>query len=430
MAVFSKYQDVLKFMFDQLPMFQRVGSAAFKKDLTNTLALLEACGNPHQKLKTIHIAGTNGKGSTSHIIAGGLQALGYITGLYTSPHYKDFRERIKINGSFIEVAYIKTFINTYHEDIIRIKPSFFEMTVALAFSYFEYKKTDYAVIETGLGGRLDSTNVITPLLSVITNISFDHMDMLGDTLEKIAFEKAGIIKPGIPVIIGEDQEEVRHVFADMADQKKSPLIIAEKNIQAVRKVQGTTESWDIFAFKKPWITDFQIDISGPFQEKNLVTAMAALHQILGEEQHVVSKLKTFFPTFSKQTKFMGRWQILSRKPFILADSAHNEGGLGYVMNFLQSFPKNKLHIVMGFVNDKDINKILAFFPKIAEYYFVKANIPRGLDASILQQKALEYGLKGKSYSSVRKGFTVAKQKMQPDDVLFVGGSIFVVAEIL
>jgi dihydrofolate synthase/folylpolyglutamate synthase len=430
MARFTKYQDVLQFFYDQLPMFQRVGSPAFKKDLTNTLALLEACGNPHQKLKTIHIAGTNGKGSTSHLIAGGLQAMGFKTGLYTSPHYKDFRERIKINGQYIEPQFIKSFVNTFYQDIIRIQPSFFEMTVALSFYYFDQKKVDFAVIETGLGGRLDSTNVITPLLSVITNISFDHMDMLGDTLEKIAFEKAGIIKPGVPVIIGEDQEEVRHVFAETAKQKNSLYMVAEKDFQAVRKTNGLTETWDIFAFGKPWITNFRLDISGPFQEKNLITAMAALHYLLGEDKNVVSKLIKFFPHFSTYTKFMGRWQILSTKPFILADSAHNEGGLQYVVRYLESCPKNKLHIVLGFVNDKEINKILAVFPKDASYYFVKANIPRGLSATLLQEKATTYGLKGKSYSSVRKGFAAAKQKLQPDDVLFVGGSIFVVAEIL
>lgn len=427
MTKFSTYRDVLDYMMEKLPMYQRVGAAAYKKDLTNTLALLAATGNPHENLKTIHIAGTNGKGSTSHLIAGGLQASGYSVGLYTSPHYKDFRERIKINGNYISSQYIKTFINTYYDDIERIKPSFFELTVALAFRYFADKKVDYAVIETGLGGRLDSTNVVTPLLSVITNISFDHMNLLGDTLEKIAGEKAGIIKPKIPVLIGERQEDISHVFHQKAEEVEAPMLYADEITDVQKNENG---SWDILISRQPWINNLSIDIGGPFQSDNIRTSFAALHLLKSMIPMPVKNWKTFFARFSMQTKFMGRWQILSTKPYILTDSAHNEAGLSLVLEHLKTFPEKNLHFVLGFVNDKDLSKVLNLFPGGASYYFAKANIPRGLPADELKNTAGAAGLQGKSYSSVRKAFATAKRQLQPNDVLFVGGSIFVVAEIL
>jgi dihydrofolate synthase/folylpolyglutamate synthase len=430
MKRFTRYKDVLKYMFDKLPMYQRVGPQAYKKDLTNTLLLLEAVGNPHLNQRCIHVAGTNGKGSTSHLIAGGLQALGYSVGLYTSPHYKDFRERIKINGVYIGTQYIKNFINTWHTDIESIQPSFFELTVALAFRYFADQQTDFTVIETGLGGRLDSTNIITPLISVITNISFDHMNMLGDTLDKIAFEKAGIIKPAIPVVIGEKQPEIARVFKEKAAKEAAPIYFAEDILQVSAHQQGSKTVYSMIADGKPWIDDITFDIGGPFQEKNITTAFATLYLL---KEHIVpdpQKWMEFFPELSKKTRFMGRWQILSESPFILADSAHNEGGLQYVLDYLKNLTCNRLHILLGFVNDKDLDAVLNKFPKDAVYYFAKADIPRGLPADQLALQAARFSLSGKSYRSVKKAFAAAKSCMKPGDALYVGGSIFVVAEIL
>lgn len=430
MKRFSRYKDVLLYMFDKLPMYQRVGAQAYKKDLTNTLLLLEAVGNPHRNLRCIHVAGTNGKGSTSHVIAGGLQALGYSVGLYTSPHYKDFRERIKINGVYIGSQYIKNFINTYHSDIERIQPSFFELTVALAFRYFADQHTDFAVIETGLGGRLDSTNVITPLISVITNISFDHMNMLGDTLDKIAFEKAGIIKPGIPVVIGEKQPDIARVFEEKAAKEVAPMYFAEDVLEVTTRQHGTKTVYSMIADGKKWLDNITFDIGGPFQEKNITTAFAALYLL---KEHIVpdpGKWKKFFPELSKKTRFMGRWQILSESPFILADSAHNEGGLHYVLDYLKNMKCNRLHILLGFVNDKELDSVLKMFPKDAVYYFAKADIPRGLPADQLALEAARFSLIGKAYSSVRKAYAAAKSSLEPGDALYAGGSIFVVAEIL
>lgn len=427
MSAFSTYTDVLHYMMEKLPMYQRMGAAAYKKDLTNTLALLNLAGNPHEKIKTIHVAGTNGKGSTSHLIAAGLQASGYKVGLYTSPHYKDFRERIKINGDYISHQYIKKFINLYHDDIEEIKPSFFELTVVLAFAYFADQKVDYAVIETGLGGRLDSTNVITPMLSVITNISFDHMNLLGDTLEKIAGEKAGIIKYAVPVLIGERQDDIAHVFTRKAIQEHAPLHFADEIIEI--KNEGEYH-WNISRYGQVWFSDLSIDVGGPFQPENIKTAFAALYLLQPLIPYHTRSWTSFFARFSKLTKFIGRWQVMSEHPYILTDSAHNEAGLKLVLNHLSRFSETNLHFVLGFVNDKDLDHILELFPKDARYYFAKANIPRGLPADELQKLAAHSGLSGKSYRSVRKAFAIAKKQMQPNDVLFVGGSIFVVAEIL
>lgn len=429
MTPFRTYREVLAYLFDKLPMYQRVGAPAFKKDLTNTLRLLEVAGNPHESLTCIHIAGTNGKGSTSHLIAGGLQANGYRTGLYTSPHYKDFRERIKIDGQYITPAYIKKFINTYYHAIEEIQPSFFELTVVLAFSYFRDQHVDYAVIETGLGGRLDSTNVITPILSVITNISYDHMNMLGDTLELIAYEKAGIIKPGVPVLIGEMQPEVAGVFRKKASESRSDILFAP-DFTDVIQTRNYPATYKVNVHEKTWIPSIRFDIGGPYQAHNLRTAFAALYLLQEKISLDAGKWPDYFPSFSKHTRFMGRWQILSEKPLIVADSAHNEGGLHYVLDHLQSLKTRQIHFVLGFVNDKELGKILDMFPDKGVYYFAKANIPRGLPAHELKEVAARHGLRGKAYTSVKRAFVSAKKSMQPDDILFVGGSIFVVAEIL
>lgn len=432
MQSIRSYKEALEYMYTQLPMFQRQGPSAYKKDLTNTIALCEKAGNPQDKIKTIHIAGTNGKGTTTHIIAAGLQAQGYKVGVYTSPHYKDFRERIKINGKYISSNFILNFINTYKQDLEEIKPSFFEMTVALAFLYFVDQKVDYAIIETGLGGRLDSTNVINPLISIITNISLDHQNMLGDTLEEIAGEKAGIIKSSIPIIIGERQKSIEKVFLEKASVANSPIYFAEDhlNITYINSPSAGLKAYDVYVDGGKWIESLQTDLVGPFQEKNIITALYALYFLSKTTPIDVTKIKTFFPTLKAQTKYMGRWQILQNNPMIIADSAHNEGGLKIILEELSRLSYEKLHIVLGFVNDKDVSKVLDIFPKGATYYFAKANIPRGLDAKSLQETATLCGLHGKSYSSIRKALAAAKSKASLHDLIYVGGSIFVVAEVI
>lgn len=412
-------------------MYQRLGSAAYKKDLTNTIKLCEYTGNPQNNIKTIHIAGTNGKGTTTHIIAGGLQAQGYKVGVYTSPHYKDFRERIKINGTYIPKRFIIDFLNRYSKELEEIQPSFFEMTVAMAFLYFDEEKVDFAVIETGLGGRLDSTNVIIPLLSVITNISFDHQSMLGNTLAEIAGEKAGIIKNNIPVIIGESQKETDHVFIQKAIEMSAPVYFANDHIQLTQT--GFTDQNKIYNIKynqQIWIENLTTDLSGPFQERNIITGMYALKQLSETVNINIEKLKLFFAVLKSKTGYFGRWQILGSNPLIIADSAHNEGGLKIILREIQELKYKNLHIIIGFVNDKELSSVLELFPKKAIYYFAKANIPRGLNAALLKTEGEKYGLSGKSYISVRKALAAAKIKAHSDDLVFIGGSIFVVAEVI
>jgi len=427
----KSYKSALSYIFAKLPMYHRVGQVAYKKDLTNTIQLCEAAGNPQDKIKTIHIAGTNGKGTTTHIIAGGLQSQGYKVGVYTSPHYKDFRERIKINGQYITSKFIVNFLNKHHETIELVDPSFFEVTVAMAFAYFESEKVDFAIIETGLGGRLDSTNIINPLLSVITNISYDHQNLLGDTLQAIAGEKAGIIKEKVPILIGERQSEVEQVFIDKAKTMSAPITFAEDNLKLtlLQSANGTKEYQAKYQ-DEIWLKSLKTTISGPFQDKNLVTGLCALKMLSKQIEINDAQLIHFFPDLIQKTAYMGRWQVLGQRPLIIADSAHNEGGLKLVINELTTIKKTHLHIVMGFVNDKDLSKVLALFPKDATYYFAKANIPRGLEASALQTTAKEFQLIGKSYTSVNKAFAAAHKKAQPEDLIFVGGSIFVVAEVL
>lgn len=428
---FKSYSAVLDYIYAKLPMFQRQGPSAYKKDLTNTIKLCQTTGNPHENIKTVHIAGTNGKGTTTHLIAGCLQAQGYKVGVYTSPHYKDFRERIKINGTYISKKYIKQFVEKYYDDIEEIEPSFFEVSVALAFSYFASEKVDFAIIETGLGGRLDSTNIITPMLSVITNISYDHQNMLGDTLQAIAGEKAGIIKSGIPVIIGEKQAEVMSIFTEKAKSVQADLWFAEELIQIETiETSASNTTYKVYHNQECWIDKLDTSLVGPFQENNLRTALAA---VLHLSQHIkidLAKVISFFPNLVNATRYMGRWQILGQKPLIIADSAHNEAGLLYALGELNKLKNGRLHIVLGFVNDKDLNKVLQLFPTDATYYFAKANIPRGLDTGILQAQAKSHQLKGKVYKSVKKAFAAAKMSSDANDLIFIGGSIFVVAEIL
>ena len=434
------YPEVLKYLYEQLPMFQRQGPVAFKKDLGNIKLLCDRIGNPEQSQKFIHLAGTNGKGSTSHILASILQAHGFSVGLYTSPHYKDFRERIKINAKFISKRQVSSFINKYKNDFDEIQPSFFEITVALAFWYFKKKKVDFAIIETGLGGRLDSTNIISPLISVITNIGWDHQNMLGDTLELIAGEKAGIIKENIPVIIGEYQSKLKSVFFNKAKQENAPIKYSKNFVsvkwgreEGAKKTIGKYKNLEV-AFKDKRIGNFKCstDLKGIYQVKNLQTALATYYALAEREVFNFSKTKLTkgLKNVSANTYFIGRWMFLNKTPLILADSAHNVDGLKLVMKELKKLPHEHLHLVLGTVMDKDPTKVLKLLPKKATYYFAKANIPRGMNANELMKIASKNGLKGSSHSSVSKAIQTAKVSAKKKDLIYIGGSIFVVAEAL
>ncbi len=444
------YRETLDFLYAQLPMFHRIGPAAFKKDLTNTLALCEHLGNPHLKFKSIHIGGTNGKGSVSNMLAAVFQASGLKTGLYVSPHYKDFRERIKINGQYIPQKQVVAFVENNRGAIEKIQPSFFELCVAMAFDHFARERVDVAVIEVGLGGRLDSTNVITPLLSVITNISYDHMNMLGDTLPEIAFEKAGIIKPGVPVVVGETHPESTPVFIKKAGESGSKITFADQHYEAREKLtdsesDSSSTRYDVFKDGRLFLENLEVQAAGPFQAKNVATVLQAFEVL--QEQHLPALIKSGntkgrpandplrqgLANLRELTRFIGRWQIIGRNPTILCDSAHNEAGLRSAFDKINQIPKSpkaRLHIVTGFVNDKDVDKVLGLFPAKARYYFAKADIPRGLDAGVLQEKAAPYGMKGRAYSTVKNALKAAKRAASPDDLIVVIGSIFVVAEVI
>ena len=391
-------------------MFHRVGPAAYKPGLDNTWALLELVGNPQIGLKTVHIAGTNGKGSTSHMIAAALQLAGYKTGLYTSPHLKDFRERIRINGVMMPEDAVVEFVNQYHEAWQSIQPSFFEITVAMCFWYFKREGVEIAVIETGLGGRLDSTNVIDPEVAVITNIGYDHMNLLGDTIEKIAAEKAGIIKPKKPVVIGAMREEAREVMIETALRHQAPMIDASR-IPSALVPDGA--------------------LKGQYQIENRATAFMALRVLaaLGwnvNEEHIAQG----FERVVELTGLLGRWQKLNDAPLTIADVAHNEDGIRTVLAQIQQTPHKRLHFVLGVVGDKDVSRVLKLLPPAATYYFCKADIPRGLDAQLLKKQALEFQLVGESYSSVKLAYDAAVLCAAEDDLVFIGGSIFTVAEVL
>ena len=426
------YQETLDYLYSQLPMYSRIGAPAFKKDLTNTLKLCEALGDPYKKFRSIHIAGTNGKGSTSHILAAILQTAGYKTGLYTSPHLKDFRERIRINGEMIPEKTVIDFVEQNKEGFKRIEPSFFEMTVALAFDYFAKEKVDITVIETGLGGRLDSTNVITPILSVITNISFDHMDMLGDTLEKIAGEKAGIIKKNVPVVIGESNPETKKVFIDKAKEMNATISFADE----VYSVSGATRDagslhLSLQKNKKQVFNDLVLDLTGHYQEKNICTVLKSIDELNDlnfgiSEKHLRKALKEV----KKLTGLRGRWDVLSHRPLIIADVAHNEGGFKEVFEQLRQLKYDQLHFVIGFVKEKDLNHILPLFPKEAMYYLCKPDIPRGMDVNIVKEYADKFGYKNQIYPSAKQALEAAKLNAKSNDLIYVGGSTFVVAELI
>lgn len=403
------YAETLRWMFHQLPMYQQQGDKAYKTDLTNITAFAAHLGNPENRLKTIHIAGTNGKGSSSHMLASILQEAGYKTGLYTSPHLKDYRERIRINGAVIDKKYVQNFIQDHRDYLENHSLSFFEMSVGMALSWFAESKVDIAVMETGLGGRLDSTNIIRPELSVITNIGFDHMKQLGNTLSEIAYEKAGIIKPGIPVIIGEKNELTAPVFSKKAAETVSPLFFAEE-----------------YRFKT-----YTSDLKGIYQAKNIQTVLCAVDVLQHLDWHISEKdVQTGLRKVQQNTGLQGRWQQIGSHPKIICDTGHNREGLSLVLQQLSQEKYKDLHLVLGVVNDKDLKSILPLFPKTAHYYFCKADIPRGLDAAQLMHTAKEYGLYGQSYSSVKKALAAARTKAAAEDLIFVGGSTFTVAEVL
>ncbi|MBK8563485.1 MAG: bifunctional folylpolyglutamate synthase/dihydrofolate synthase [Saprospiraceae bacterium] len=418
-------------------MFQRIGPAAFKKDLTNTLALCEHLGQPHRQVPCIHIAGTNGKGSTAHMLSAIFTAAGYKTGLYTSPHYRDFRERIKINGELMPKRFVVDFVRKHKDFAEQLKPSFFEWTVGLAFDYFAKQKVDIAIIETGLGGRLDSTNVITPLLSIITNISYDHQNMLGDTLPLIAGEKAGIIKPGVPVVIGETHPESAPVFIEKAKLEGSPIVFSDQHFEA--KLLKKTEShaiYDVFLDKKLRYEQLAVNHLGDYQRQNLCTVLQAMELVvplfakLNKTKAMQAAILTGLHDLKRLSNFLGRWEFISQSPRVLCDSAHNEDGIKKAMEGLGRVPYEKLHFVFGTVNDKSPDKVLSYLPKDATYYFAKANIPRGFDAQQLSEAAKAQGLLGRAYTSVRRALAAAKRSAKPNDLVFVGGSIFVVAEVI
>jgi dihydrofolate synthase/folylpolyglutamate synthase len=437
------YQETLSYLYTQLPMFTRVGASAFKKDLTNTIALCAKLDNPQHKFKSIHVGGTNGKGSTSHMLAAVLQTAGYKTGLYTSPHLKDFRERIRINGEMISEQEVVDFVAQHKTDFETIEPSFFEMTVALAFDAFARHQVDIAIVEVGLGGRLDSTNIITPLLSVITNIGWDHMNMLGNTLPLIAGEKAGIIKPGIPVIIGEFQPEVAEVFTNTASERGAPIVFASEQWELIslKKQKENNESQDSLLDIRVTSTSknlplsgyqLQLDLTGTYQLKNVKTVLSAVDELRNQgwtitDEHITAALKQV----KTLTGLQGRWQILSTSPLTICDTGHNPDGIQEVLKNIAGIPHRHLHFVLGMVNDKDISKVLSLLPTInATYYFCKPDLPRGLDAEVLQQQALTFDLFGDVYATVPMALNAAQQQASPNDLVFAGGSTFVVAEIV
>lgn len=441
------YQQTLNYLYSQLPMFTRDGPSAFKNDLTNTIELCARLDDPQNKFKSIHIGGTNGKGSTSHMLAAILQIAGYKTGLYTSPHLRDFRERIRINGEMISEQAVTDFVESHKADFEDIKPSFFEMTVAMAFDVFAREKVDIAVIEVGLGGRLDSTNVIIPLLSVITNIGWDHMNILGDTLQLIAEEKAGIIKQGVPVVVGEYQPEVADIFISKARAEHASTSFAseewdilksevgsQKSEVGSQKSQGLREYLNAEIVKKNSklkTQNLELDLTGTYQLKNLKTVLSAVEELRKQRFAISDKhIRTGLKQVKTLTGLHGRWEVLSNDPLTICDTGHNPEGIAEVLKNIQNTPHNHLHFVMGMVNDKDVSKILVVLPKNAAYYFCKPDIPRGLESESLKQKAESYGLNGEQYPSVKEAVLAAQNVASKDDLVFIGGSTFVVAEVI
>ena len=406
------YKDTLDYLYNSAPLFQQIGAGAYKEGLENTWALDEHFGHPHRSFRSIHIAGTNGKGSCSHTLAAILQEAGYKVGLYTSPHLIDFRERIRVNGQPVPEAYVIRFVEEERAFFEPLHPSFFELTTAMAFRYFAEEKVDVAVVEVGLGGRLDCTNIIRPDLCIITNISLDHVQFLGDTLEKIASEKAGIIKPGIPVVIGETTPETRPVFQKKAEEVGAPIHFAEEEVKEVHP-------------------DWEYELKGLYQEKNRRTLWAAL-PLLQEEGYRIaeSDIQAGFAHVVELTGLMGRWQKLQEHPTVVCDTGHNVGGIQYIAEQLRRQVFRQLHIVIGMVNDKDVRGVLALLPREATYYFTQASVKRALPAGQLARLAAEAGLQGTCYPDVPSAVRAAQKESLPEDFIFVGGSSFIVADLL
>jgi dihydrofolate synthase/folylpolyglutamate synthase len=429
------YPETLAWLYAQLPMYQRVGAAGFKKGLGNTEALAEALGHPETKFKSVHVAGTNGKGSSSHMVAAVLQSAGYKVGLYTSPHLREFTERIRVNGQELAPAYLVQWVASHQELFATIQPSFFEMCVALAFDYFAAEQVDVAVVEVGLGGRLDSTNIITPLVSLITNISYDHQAMLGNTLPEIAGEKAGIIKPGRPVVVSQTQPEVQAVFEEKARREASPLLFADTRYQA--RLAGpppagaeAVQLLNITRDGQPYLENVALGLLGDYQRLNLPGVLATLDELRAQGFDLPeSAVRQGLREVTRLTGLRGRWSIIGQQPLVVADTGHNEAGLRLVLAQLAKVPHRHLHMVIGTVNDKDVAKVLALLPQQATYYFCQADIPRALPAEELASQAAAAGLTGQVSGPVPVAVAAARAAAGPDDVVFIGGSTFVVAEV-
>ncbi len=425
------YQETVQYLFEKLPMFTRIGAAAYKKDLTNTIRLCEALGNPHLKFKSIHVAGTNGKGSTSHMLAAIMQTAGYKTGLYTSPHLHDFRERIKVNGALCEEEFVVAFTQKIIPLIEEIQPSFFEITVAMAFAYFAEQKVDIAIIEVGLGGRLDSTNIIYPEISVITNIGWDHMNMLGNTLPEIASEKAGIIKPNVPVVIGEYNSETKPVFIAKANVEKAPIYFAQEQYEVTK--HASKEKFlevEVNYFETQEKQCYSLDLTGTYQTKNILSVIAAV-EILQQKGWNLNEviLKNALSKTKQLTGLHGRWELINETPKIITDVGHNVDGVQQIVEQLKTTNYQQLHIVIGMAKDKEIDKVLGLLPTNAIYYFTKAQIPRALPENELQEKAAMFSLNGKAFITAMEALRSAIDCANQNDLILVCGSVFVVAEV-
>ena len=427
------YREAIDFLFTSLPMYQRQGKAAYKSNLDNTHRLDQAFGHPHRNYPTIHVAGTNGKGSVSHMIASVLQASGLKTGLYTSPHLLDFRERIRINGQAIPEEEVSAFVTGNQEVIREVQPSFFEMTVAMAFDYFAREQVDVAVIETGLGGRLDSTNIIMPVLSVITNISMDHTEFLGTELGSIAREKGGIIKEGIPLVIGRCNASTEEVLYSLARERDAPVICANQIYEARFRTLNRDGSMQLRIGKyiNPSIKTITCDLTGDYQQENIITALSSLEKLQKLNWKISeSHIQEGFASVVASTGIMGRWQTIASNPRSICDTAHNPDGIAAVIKQIMQIPWKRLHVVWGMVDDKDLDMVLPLLPEKASYYFTRSSVPRSMDAAELSERAREYGLKGLPFPSVEEAYRAAQKEAGVDDMIFTGGSTFVVADLL
>ena len=427
------YSETIEYLYSQLPVYHRIGKAAYKADLKNTIALDDYFGSPHKKYATVHVGGTNGKGSVSHLIASVLQEAGYRTGLYTSPHLRDYRERIRVNGEMIPEEEVVKFVENHGDQLRQISPSFFEMSVAMAFDWFARSQVEVAVIEVGLGGRLDSTNIISPLLSVITNIGYDHMDLLGDSLEKIAIEKAGIIKPGIPVVIGEEESSSNGIFISRAHDLNTEIVFADRVYKLswdIKDQIGGVRGFTLVNRYSGTSWNGVTPLTGNYQSSNLITATTAVDKLKKKFEISCGNLLDGIANVVRNTGLSGRWQLIGTRPLTICDTGHNSHGLRHVIEQLSGVSKKNLHIVIGFVRDKDLDTVLTLFPGNAHYYFTKASVPRALDEKLLEYRAASYGLFGSSYPAVADALRAAREAAGEDDVIFVGGSTFVVAEVI